>query len=366
MTNNLPIKELFFYLIRVGIGTAEKMPYTPSKEEWNALYDLAKKQALHGITFAAIEKLPKEQQPDVKILLPWYKTCESIKKKNHELTRKAIIISEKFKEEGFRNCILKGQGIAQYYPNPLLRVSGDIDIWLEGDCDKIIRYIKGILPKSFAVYHHIDFSMYDDIEIEAHYRPTWLCNPIRNQTLQLFLKRESTKQFSHIICTNEGTLHTPDTVFNLIYIQMHIFRHLFDEGVGLRQVMDYYFLLQQDISKEEREECISVLKKIGQLKFTRALMYVLKEIFNIDDSLMFIEPDCRYGKFLLSEIMTAGNLGQFDTRYKQVGRGFSITRATIWIRRAVKLIIHSPNEILWDPYFRIMHHFWRMKKNKIK
>lgn len=366
MESKISIAELFFSLLRYSIGTAEGLPCTPSKDEWKALYDIAKKQALQGVIFTAIEKLPKEQRPDVDILLSWYKTCEIIKSKNQELTKKAIIISNKFKEEGFENCVLKGQGIAQYYPNPLLRVSGDIDIWLEGECDKIIRYIKNITPDTVAVFHHIDFPILDNIEIEVHYRPTWLCNPIQNNTLQKYIKSQAEKQFRNTVNTSEGSMHVPTTAFNLIYIQMHIFRHLFDEGVGLRQVMDYYFLLQQDFSNEEKEECINVLKKIGQLKFTKALMYVLKEIFNIDEKYMFVEPDSRYGKFLLHEIMTAGNFGQFDERYQHTGRGFSFIRASIWIRRSVKLIIHSSEETLWDPYFRIMHHFWRRIKNKKK
>ena len=364
MTDKGCIQDLFFALIRCSVGTADKLPYAPSKEEWSSLYDLVKKQALQGVTFAAIEKLPEEQRPNLKILLPWYKTCEIIKKKNAELTKKAILISKKFQEEGFKNCILKGQGIAQYYHNPDLRVSGDIDIWLEGDCDRIIKYIKDISPNSRPMYQHIDFHIYDDIEIETHYRPSWLCNPFYNKKLQLFFKETAENQLDNTIATKYGDLHTPSIPFNVVYIQMHIFRHLFDEGIGFRQIMDYYYLLKQKPNEQEKEKCLGILKNIGQIEFTRALMYIMKEVFDIEDEYLLIEPNKRYGIFLLNEIMLAGNLGQYDKRYKQSKRGFSFTRLSVWTRRFMQLIAYSPNEAIWDPYFKIRHFFWRLQKNK--
>lgn len=363
MTDKGCIQDLFFALIRCSVGTADKLPYAPSKEEWATLYDLVKKQALQGVTFAAIEKLPEEQRPNLKILLPWYKTCEIIKKKNAELTKKAILISKKFQEEGFKNCILKGQGIAQYYHNPDLRVSGDIDIWLEGDCDRIIKYIKEFTPETRILYHHIDFPIYDNIEIEVHYRPTWLSQPIANYRLQKFFKQTANNWAKNTITTLEGELPMPTVAFNLIYIQIHILRHIFGEGVGLRQIMDYYFTLKQKISNKEKEDCIKLLKSIGQLKFTQALMFILKEIFDIDKDLMLVEPDCKYGKFLLKEIMTAGNFGIADTRYEQAKR-FSFARVINGIRRSMNIVLYSPAETLWEPYFKIRHFFWRLQKNK--
>ena len=145
---------------------------------------------------------------------------------------------------------------------------------------------------------------------------------------------------------------------------MHIFRHLFDEGIGFRQIMDYYYLLKQKPNEQEKEKCIGILKEIGQIEFTRALMYIMKEVFDITDDYLLTEPDEKYGMFLLNEIMLAGNLGQYDMRYKQSKRGFSFTRLFIWTRRFMQLIVYSPNEAIWDPYFKIRHFFWRLQKNK--
>lgn len=313
--------------------------------------------------FAAIEKLPQEQRPGVEVLLPWYNACETIKRKNADLTRKAIILSEKFKEEGFRNCILKGQGIAQYYPNPQLRVSGDVDLWLDGGCDKIIGYVRRLLPESKSVYHHIDLPMYDEVEIELHYRPTWLCNPINNRRLQKFFKAAAEEQFSNTVETEKRAMHVPTTTFNLIYIQLHIFRHLFDEGIGLRQIMDYYFVLKRGLDTKEKEACLKTLGCIGQIGFTRALMYVLKVIFSLEEKEMITEPDSRYGSFLLNEIMHAGNFGKYETRYIQTKRGFSFAHLEMWIKRSARLLAYSPGEVLWDPYFKIRNLCWRLRRN---
>ena len=363
MTKDLSTTELFFALIRCCTGSDEKLPIVPSREQWEELFVTARKQALQGVLFGAIEKLPQEQRPDVEVLLPWYNACETIKRKNAGLTGKAIILSEKFKKEGFRNCVLKGQGVAQYYPNPQLRVSGDIDLWLDGGSDKIISYVRELLPESKSVYHHIDFPMFDEVDIELHYRPTWLCNPTNNRRLQKFFEKAAEVQFSNTAQTGSGTMHVPTTAFNLIYIQLHIFRHLFDEGIGLRQIMDYYFILKRGIGDKEKEECIRTLESIGQIKFTKALMYVLMEIFGIGEKEMIVKPDSRYGSFLLNEIMYAGNFGKYETRYRQTERGFTLARLGVWIRRSARLLAYSPEEILWDPYFKIRNLCWRLRRN---
>jgi hypothetical protein len=363
MTRKLTATELFFALVRCSIGTADILPIAPTREQWEELFETARKQALQGVLFEAIEKLPQEQRPPAEVLLPWYNTSETIKRKNADLTKKAIILSEKFKKEGFRNCILKGQGVALYYPNPHSRLSGDVDMWLDGGCDRIIEFVKGLLPESKSVYHHIDFPMYDEVDIELHYRPTWLCNPIHNGRLQRFFKETAELQFSNCVQTANGAMHVPTTAFNLIYIQLHIFRHLFDEGVGLRQIMDYYFILKRGIDDKEKEECIRTLESIGQIRFTKALMYVIAEIFGIDEKMMIVKPDSRYGRFLLNEIMHAGNFGKYETRYRVTARGFSLARLGMWIRRSARLLAYSPEEILWDPYFKIRNLCWRLHRN---
>jgi hypothetical protein len=356
--------SLFFALIRCGIGKEKILPHTPTREQWAALLDMSRKQTLAGIAFAGIETLPHEQRPPREVLLQWYSLCENIKKLNSSLNRKAVIVSQKFREEGFGNCILKGQGIASLYPNPLLRMPGDIDIWLDGGCDRVLRYINSITPDCDPTYHHVDFNISGDTGIEVHYRPTWMYSPLKNRRLQRYFARTASEQFGNTTLLAEGTLHVPTASFNRVYIPLHIYRHLFSEGIGLRQVLDYYFVLMQGFSKEEQEECIGLYNALGIRRFVQALMYVMQHIFHLDEEHTIIAPDRRHGEFLLDEIMTAGNFGQYDTRYATADEGYNLTRVRNTFKRMSTLASCYPSEVLCAPFFKLWHMAWRWMKRK--
>lgn len=361
MNSECGITELFFSLIRQGIGIEEEFPKTPTPEEWAALFHLSTKHAIAGITFRGIESLPKEQRPPKEILLQWYSISEKIKKRNKELTKKSISVSQKFKSEGFRNCILKGQGIALLYPIPELRTPGDIDIWLEGGCEKVLKYIKKIVPDCKPKYHHVDFNVLPGTAIEVHYRPTWMYNPLHNKRLQKYFTDKSQQQFTNEASTPCGNLAVPTTEFNQIYIPVHIYRHLFDEGIGLRQILDYYFVLKQGFTNKEKTDCQAMFKQFGMSRFMHALMYVMQEVFKLSNEHVIISPDKKHGKHLLQEILISGNFGKYDPRYKQTARGLNFVHIKNQAKRSLMLITHYPSETLWNPLFKTWHYFWRKR-----
>lgn len=352
---------LFFALIRCGIGKEEKLPVSPTATQWAVLFEMARKQTLAGIAFAGIEKLPNEQRPPKHILLQWYSLCESIKSKNTELNRKSSLVSQKFKAEGFDNCILKGQGIAQLYPNPALRTPGDIDIWLAGGSKRILQYVRKFTPNEKPVYHHIDFPIAPGLDIEVHFTPSWMYSPFKNRKLQQFFSKNAAQQFSNIIKAGEYSIPAPTPAFNRIYILLHIYRHLFFEGIGIRQLLDYYFVIKQEITEDEKIEHIRLLKEFGLYKFATAATYAMQQMFMLEDEFTYITPNKKEGEFLIHEIMTAGNFGQYDTRYKSTQRGLNLARFYDFIKRSAILITHYHFETLWNPYFKTWHTLWRWR-----
>ena len=353
--------ELFFALVQCGIGKREDLPRTPNAQEWRELFDIVQKQTLTGIAFAGIEVLPQEQRPPKELLLQWYKLCTIIKSKNAELDKKCAIVADKFRSEGFSNCILKGQGIAQLYPDPTLRTPGDIDIWLDGGDEKAIEYVRRFFPDCKPTYHHVDFPIANNLDIEIHYRPTWLYNPFANKRLQKYFVENSATQFGNYMTTAEGNFPIPTAAFNRMYILLHIYRHVFFEGIGMRQLLDYYFVLQPGMTPNEKSEYIVLLKKFGLTKFAKGVMYVLQRMFGLDEEHTPVKPDKRNGEFLLREIMIAGNFGKYDHRYDLGEHEYSFKRAFETMRRTMTLARHYPGETLWSPYFKLWHYLWRKR-----
>ena len=382
---------LFFELLQTAIGNRQALTHAPSAEEWSELYALAQKQALTGIAFHGVELLPEGQRPPKPLLMQWYMATERIKAMNAELDRKALGVAHKFLDDGFPGVILKGQGIAKLYrveqvENSKLKIEnchpecdathntqhtaqeknlssyrtpGDIDIWLHGKREDILEYVRKHVPDCKPVYHHVDFPVVEGLAIEVHFTPSWMNAPMTNRRLQRFFREHALSSLSSSLSFK--ALPIPSLTFNRVYILVHIYRHLFAEGIGLRQLLDYYYVLCQGFTEEEREATMRTLRSLRMQRFVGAVMWVLKQVFDIDDRCMLIAPDEREGRFLLEEIMQAGNFGQYDERL-QYQQGESALRWGLRkVKRNFRFVRSYPSEVLWSPLFKLWHYFWRRR-----
>ena len=238
-------QKIFIDFLRFCIGSVKEIPGSLKEADWQELYAIAKKQCLVGILFDGIKKLPAEHVGMKKeLLLQWMAESQMLENANVRLNDAAIQVSEWFRKKGFRTCILKGQGNALMYPNGLHRTPGDIDIWVEGGDKLVISFVRSISPHEKACYHHIEFPSYKGVEVEVHYRPSFLLCFWHNRKLQKYYERVKDEQFSHRVMLGEqGEIAIPTVEFNLIFQLTHIFSHLMNEGIGLRQLVDYYFVI---------------------------------------------------------------------------------------------------------------------------
>lgn len=350
---------IFFDFLRFCIGSKSEIPSSLKEADWKELYRIAQKQCLVGILFDGIQKLPPAEVGMSKdLLLQWMMQCQMLEKANVRLNDAAIHVPEWFRKKGFRTCILKGLGNAQLYPNGLHRTPGDIDIWVEGGDKRVISFVRSISPHEKACYHHIEFPSYKGVEVEVHYRPSFLLCFWHNRRLQKYYERVKEKQFSHRVKLGEqGEVAIPTAEFNLIFQLTHIYAHLMNEGIGLRQLLDYYFvLLHADI--KDLAELQRNLKRFGLWKFAGAIMYIMQEVFGMPASRLIVPSNEKYGIFVLNEVLEAGNFGKYDerNRFGKSQLGHNLQR----VYRDIRLVRYFPMEALSEPLFRTWHFFWRL------
>ena len=412
--------QIFFDFLRFCIGSDSEIPSSLKEADWKELYAIAQKQCLVGILFDGIKKLPAEHVGMKKeLLLQWMAESQMLEKANVRLNDAAILVSEWFRKKGFRTCILKGQGNALMYPNPYSRTPGDIDIWVEGGDKRVISFVRSISPHEKACYHHIEFPSYKGVEVEVHYRPSFLLCFWHNRKLQKYYERVKEEQFSHRVMLGEqGEIAIPTVEFNLIFQLTHIYAHLMNEGIGLRQLLDYYFVLcdfykvhqksskitpslftlkegstshPDPLSSGAREKtalrCSEPLrykdggpskvspdcagwdrlgvvqeefKELGLWKFAGAIMYIMQEVFGMPASRLIVPPNEKYGRFVLNEVLEAGNFGKHDARnrFGKSKLGHNLQR----VYRDMRLVRYFPAEALCEPLFRVWHFFWRKSR----
>ena len=237
-------QKIFFDFLRFCIGSAKEIPGSLKEADWKELYAIAQKQALLGVLFYGIQQLPKELAPEQKLLMQWMAMAEMIRKQNIKLFQDSVKVCQNFENEGFANCILKGQGNALLYPDPYMRTPGDIDIYLSGGRKKIMKYVNQVCPNQVMRYHHVDFPVMKTA-IEVHFTPSYMFCPIHNRRMQKWFEEVMGEQCKHRASLPDGygEIHVPLVSFNVIYILSHLYRHIFTEGIGLRQLLDYYYVV---------------------------------------------------------------------------------------------------------------------------
>lgn len=371
-------QKIFFDFLRFCIGSAKEIPDSLKEADWQELYAIAKKQCLVGVLFDGIKKLPKELAPEQKLLMQWMVMAEQIRKQNIRLFLDSVKVCKNFENEGFTNCILKGQGNALLYPDPYMRTPGDIDIYLSGGRRKIMKYVDQVCPNQVMRYHHVDFPVMKTA-IEVHFTPSYMFSPIHNSRMQKWFKEVMGEQCNHRVSLPDGygEIHVPQVSFNVIYILSHLHRHIFTEGIGLRQLLDYYFVLlkwhtdltnltdsnkslpQMTLINTDLDALRHKLKYLGLWKFAQAVMFVMKEVFGLSEDRMIVPMDEREGRFLLAEIMRGGNFGQYDTRLGSKENEGKLHRYLRMSLRNLRFVKHYPTEALSEPLFRTWFALWK-------
>ena len=354
------------------------------------------------------------------IRMKWYGYALQIERMNEQLNMQCGEISKRYEHDGLQCCILKGQGNLLNYPESLRmrRTPGDIDLWCitppsglsmpnaslrdytnYHGINAVMEYVRmqyrlkgtDIHPK--ACYHHIETPSMDGTKVEVHYRPAFLRSPLRNWRMQRWFEHhadECMKNKTHL-----GFSMMTSSV-NAVYQMCHLYTHVFEGGIGLRQLMDYYFALRvwhndvmecKDLQSQgmwseglgtpvlSKEKVMAVLRSFGMGKFAGTVMFVLHEVFAMptrklinDERLMIndcpwmiYEPNEKEGRILLAEIMKGGHFGQYDEREKELKNGGMVKHGLWKLKRMMQLISSYPEEALWKPVFRVYHLFWRMK-----
>ena len=320
--------RLFFEFLQVAIGNRESLSRELSDNEWQDIFRLLKEHALIGVGFSAVERLhAKGVVCPPGLRMQWYALVVQIERRNEQLNGLCKKVTEQYEHDGLSTCILKGQGNYINYPDNLRkrRQCGDIDIWCMPQKDgldiavhtgkdsveyvkyhgvrAVIEYVKlqhricGSNKKPRPIYHHVDAPAIEGVEVEAHFRTGYIHSPLRNWRMQRWFAQHYER------CAANRTSYgfsMPTPSVNVIYQMTHLFSHYFQEGVGLRQILDMYYTLiawRESVEKGygqqsqgmwseglgtavmSKEEVMAVLRSFGMAKFAGAVMWVLKEVF---------------------------------------------------------------------------------------
>lgn len=319
-----------------------------------------KKQTVLGIIANAVKNLPDDvARPSSGIMSRLIAYCMQLENTNKRVNLEVMKWSEFFKERGYSSIVLKGQGIAQLYPTPLLRNPGDIDLWVIGDNSEITELVKRELKPKEILYHNSVIHTDAGIELEVHTRPSFIYNPLRNLKIQRWFNNWARECVFIDLPENAGRISVPSDRMNRIFLLLHLYRHVFSEGIGLRQMADYALLLNKGCSDDDKRECYTLLKELGMESFAASVMYLMKVVFCLNDDVLITKADVKGGSMLLKECLEGGNFGFYNANIDRSIKSDSLKSFIVRNKRNFRLIGLYPNEVIWAPYFKVFHYFWR-------
>ena len=346
--------KLFYELIQVAIGAREKLSIMPSSNEWQVIYDLSVKQALVGVAYIGVKTIIKKQPSQAinlskDLMGKWINSTVNIYDNNELLNRRSKEIQDQFILDGLKTCILKGRGVATYYND-----------------DLSMDYVNAKTPNREFDMKHTHLELFPDTIVEVHWWPSMPISPFFQKALRAFYKGQCPIQCNHTVLLQDGTSITaPDAKFEAVHVLYHIVNHFLYEGIGLRQLMDLYFVLVNGgLNEQDRNDVLLTYKRVGLSTIAPAAMWVLCAVFKMDEKYCIGRKDEKLGKVFLHEIEEGGNLGVYSEDC-QVNQESFAQRMKRRMKRRIRLICFNPVGVLSAPFAKINFLLWKRKVIKL-
>lgn len=344
----------FRNLLLVALGREPSLKKVPTRGEWEMMLRMARFQALVGIGYEGITRLPEEQLPPLDILDRWSRLAEKVAGIYRLHEQRVAELSGILERIGLHACILKGTSLSHLYPFPERRMCGDIDIWVEGTHESILKALEPVCPVHEVLYQECKADFFDDVVVEVHFHASKMYNPFLNARLQRYL-------VAHSPIRPDNALVEPDLPFSAVFCMSHMYRHYLEGGLGLRQMMDYYFILRA-LKPADRRPVMDALKHLGMSAFTAAMMASLRFNFGLETEYFLCPPDEKRGKKLVRDAIAGGNFGVLDVRnYGKEGEK-PLRRYFRKTARVLSNLRTYSREVAWAPYARVKHYVWRRWK----
>jgi len=355
----------FFALLRAGLWNREPscecFPLSP--EEWKQVYRIARKQTVEGIVYDGIMRLPEHLFPPRDILLKWVVMIDLMEERNRRMNKVVAELYDLFTKNHITAFLMKGQGVATYYENPLHRVCGDVD-WSFPDNDHFTRAYKLMAKKNIKIEHQAGFSecyTWRGFVIEHHKFFPDINNPFMPNYLRSITQRESDKSIYLDIAGQKVLLVSP--VLTHVSVNTHILKHLLAFGISIRQLCDSARVCYTYQANGEAESLKEIYKKLGIYHWIQMLNNLLVQYLGMpEEFLPFPLIRKRNADKMMKDILQGGSFGFYGGPFLKETDEPQVHRKHVWLQiliRFCRYVPYAPYEACWFP---VMHAYSHIKK----
>lgn len=353
------VKESFLELLKLGLW-GENLPtsihFPLTTDEWTLLYEISISQTVEGVVYDGILMLPKEHLPPYQILLRWTAKIDGVERYNKKMRQNLSILVSGLSQNNIPYLLLKGLGLAENYRKPLLRVSGDVDLYFpsEGSYRQANELLKSKGCDIQKGDHNSVFYNFNSIQVEHHTKMIDVFNPFCQKIINDYIAKEE-YSFRELNMHNQN-VRIPSYLMAQVQTNAHILKHYMGFGVGLRQFCDVARLCFVKDSDFDGEELRFFYTKIGLNKWMNVVHNFLVKDLGLHPAKLPYAIESDYDtKSILQDVLHSGNFGFHDVRYQKDNssvskrhyqRDYAIKRI---LPHIAKLISLAPAEVIWYP-----------------
>lgn len=344
--------EALFLLLRAGLwetppADTSLFPLTPA--QWGALYRLACQQTVVGVVFRGMDFLPAGCLPPDALLAQWVAAVDAIERKNQRTYRILDELYALFRRQGLHPVLLKGQGVAHYYAQPLLRVPGDIDLYFASR-DEFRAACRCVRELGIAVAPKSDGSVefrWRGLEVELHSRFLDVYNPLPQRMVKRAERRSGyvNRRLAPLLRT-EVFMPTPS--LELLLLSAHILKHALGWGIGLRQLCDMARACHRLHGVYEAQRLRRMFRHAGLSRWEGLLHAFLVDQLGLPPDELPYGGRARSSRPLLGVVLRGGNFGLYAPGRGDAAswRGKLLTSAS-FVRNAGFSLRYAPLEAFW-------------------
>jgi len=338
---------VFFDFLKAGLWAKEVRLLQYGYIDFPEVYRLAQEQSVEGLFVSGLEYVTDVKAPRLFALTTAGEVLQ-LEQRNKAMNAFIASLVEKMRSVDICTLLLKGQGVAQCYENPVRRICGDVDFLLDdGDYDKAKRFLVPMATKVELEYKgskHLGMSI-DGWSVELHGSLRGSLSRRINRELES-IQTDTFKRGNVRVWDNDGVpIYLLGKENDIVYVFAHFLNHFYKEGVGLRQICDWCRLLwtyRDEIDKKKIEGRIRRMGLVSEWKAFGA--YAVEYLGMPIEAMPMYEPSTKWVKKagrINDFIMSMGNMGHNRDMSHFSNKPYLIRKCISMHRRIGDLINHA-------------------------
>ena len=250
--------EIYLELLRAGLWNRPAV--VSGSARMSEVMGIAKNQnTLSTVCKSILDRPGMKLPPQLQEMMS--KTLEKCENSHHAANTVIAYVSLELGKEGITPVLLKGQGIASWYPVPVIRQAGDIDLYVREYCAALPVMERLFGMPSEVGTKHVTFHVGGSLDIELHKYTELLHDKKQNEYYQR-ISDEGTSNGLSAVILDGATVFTPEDTFNAFYIFHHLWNHVRSMGMGMRQLCDWAMFLNAHAGKLDLQRLEGYLREM--------------------------------------------------------------------------------------------------------